>query len=180
MIGREDDVREVFYFTHTVRPRNQPPQKTVKAWSWDEDVAKAYGEFHNSKNLVLNHYIGTIGEICDMMEEFQKCQIKLAQLKTRDPHNHDRCILVWAPVTDEEMELIQAHVRTCCTDFVTNYKAITEVFYRLKDKYQDALRVLFFEEFMRKALQRTSMIAERVSFDEIKILVHEYPDDFGD
>lgn len=180
MIGQDDELREVYYLTHTVRPRGGKSQETIKAWSWDKDLAKQYMRFHGSPNLDFKSYTGTIGEIAQLLEEFVRCEIKIASLKTRDPDDPNRYKRVYVPVTEEELDVVRSHTSCACSDLVHKFEQLQDLLYRVKDKFQDALRLMLLEEMIKKATMRPSVLAERINYDEVRLLVRDNPDDFSD
>ena len=156
--------------------------KRIKAFSDDKELVKLYMDFHKCKKFRIKKYTGYIEEIYKITDENLHDEIQLFNIITRnrEAKKHDEEIMeLCIPATHTEINFINSESNSYLAS-ICDYGLLNEVFPYLKEKYKDALRMLFLDDMIRKVIHsKDSKITVNIEFDQLITLYRFFPDHFG-
>jgi len=172
-----DDQVTIYFVIHDLGDRQQ-----VQAWSDNKEYVKAYMEFHKCRNFKLKSMTDVMRNILPILDENTNDEISLYNLTVKNP-NHKRgkeAKYLVAPLTSTESMMINDEAKNFLLTRI-NYGYANEAFPYLKNKYQKALKDIFFEIIMKHIVYNTrNKLIEEFMLDELMILYESFPEHFGD
>lgn len=158
--------------------KGQGETDIIIAWSWDKELAKSYMEFHQCKQMKLTHRKGYYRDIMKSLAEYPGAELTIGYIHTLDPDSDKKKLKEYAiPMTQNEGNLLSAE-RNSAGGGLVNYNRIIDMFYYLKDEYQEALAGLLFKEAYTTAKGGRTNFGNTVKFDDLQLLLRISPDKF--
>lgn len=158
-------------------------KKSIVAWSDDKELTKLYLDFHKCKDFKLKTVKGTIEEIRRILDENTNDEIKLMNIKIRDPkhkkgENETKMVVIPGTeflsmfIHEEEQGFLSTRIR---------YNYINSAMPYLKNKYRKALEGIFMQDMINAAIHnRPSRLTIEMQFDELLIITRNFPEQFGE
>lgn len=154
----------------------------IIGWTDKKELVKAYLEFHKCEKFKLKEVTKTIDEIGYILEENVHDEIKLLNIRVKDPDHKkgkEETKFILIPETEFSSIFISSEEQTFLASRI-NYSYINSAVPYLKDKYQKALNDIFLLDIIDAAINnKDTKIGRKMLFDELLILVRNFPDRFG-
>lgn len=152
----------------------------IRGWTDNKEYAKLYLDFHKCKYYKIKKITNTFREVLKIIEENSNDEISIYNINTRSNKKHESSKDIAVPLTETEGMLINEEANTFLSSRV-NYTFINEAFYYLKGKYQKALKSIMLEDVMKNVIySKRSKIVLDLEIDELLVLFHSIPDQFGE
>ena len=155
---------------------SNPGGDYIQAWSDNKDLAKIYMEFHNCKSYHLKKRTDTLERIVEILNENTNDEISIYNVYTRGKHQMK---LVQLPLTMVEYTHIQDEAAVFMPTKI-DYAFLNDCLFLFKKRWKQALDGVMLTDVLRFVIhnQRSSII-DGLGIDEVKLLVREFPDNFG-
>lgn len=153
----------------------------VQGWTDRKELAKAYMEFHKCKDFKLKNMTDTMEEITKILEENTHDEIKIYNLRTKDPEKKKGKVTkrIQVPATETEMMYVREEINSMFSS-VIDYSYLNSALPYFKSKYQKLFNKLLIKDAIASALhQRQSVVLQQVEYDELAILYKSFNDKFG-
>ncbi len=151
--------------------------KTIRGWTDNKEYAKIYMDFHHCKHYRIKKITDVSTAIYKIIEENINDEILLFNINTKGKNNKSVSMVI--PMTNSEKTLVNEESNTLVASRV-NYGYINEAMHYLTDKYQKALKMILLDEVIKSVVySKESKILDRLEIDDLMVLFHSFPDQFG-
>lgn len=177
-MSRDRDDIESWYFIVNTEPNGT---KRIVAWSEKKRMAECYLKFYSSPNHELKKITKTLGELEKLRDENIQDEIDIININTRNRKKgrNDEMKMIAIPATNSETAIISEEANTFFSGRI-GYAYINERLPYLKNKYREALEILFLDSIIRKVIHNKSdKKADQIELDQLMILFKSFSSSFG-
>lgn len=152
--------------------------KQIQGYSDNKEIVKFYIEFHKCKNYEIKKMTSTVKEIYKIIEENVHDEIQLCNISIRDPKDSHKVKLIQVPATETEMNFIREESNSFLLSAIP-YSYLSTAIPYLKNKYQQAMNAIFLKQITDFTIyNKHSKFIENIGFDQLKIMLKLFPDNF--
>ena len=174
-----NDDMVTFYF---VVCKDERGNKKIQGWTDQKEYALYYIDFHKCKNFKLTKHTMIFDDMINIINENNNDEISLYNIETKNRDSKrkkgNETSLIVIPMTETERIFVFEECKTLVATRI-NYSYINSAIDYLKSKYRKALKGIFLDAAIRKVVHNQQSSIDNFKIDELLVLYHSFPENFG-
>lgn len=153
--------------------------RNVQAWSDNKELAKAYVEFHNCKDMKVRSLTKEMKDMIKLINENNHDEIEIQNLIMRDPKHRYSVKEVAVPMTASEGLVLRSDENSFMSSWI-DYSLMNQAIPFMKNKWQRVLKAIHVEDVIASAVHsKQSKFTNSIKLDQLSVLLRSLPEHFG-